>query len=126
VPRALAEFRRVLAPAGFAAMTLPDLQQIAAAIAADRLTEPAYHSPMGPITPLDMLYGHGASIAAGNGFMAHRGGFTATSLEAALRAAGFGTVRVLRDGAYALWASAWVAEVTLAAPRVPAPLPAAA
>jgi len=131
VPLALAEFRRVLAPHGFAAMTMPDLQQIAALIAADRLTEAAYHSPMGPITPLDMLYGHGASIAAGNGFMAHRGGFTATSLEAALRAAGFGTVRVLRDGAYALWASAWVANawgdsITLAAPPVPAPLPAAA
>lgn len=115
VPRALAEFRRVLRPGGFALITVPDLQQVAALVAADRLAEPAYQSPAGPIAPLDMLYGHGAAIAAGNGFMAHRTGFTARSLEAALVAARFDAVQVVRDQHFALWATAQVAAAALAA-----------
>lgn len=109
VPLALAEFRRVLRPEGFALITVPDLQRAAELVAQDQLAEPAYVSPAGPIAPLDMLYGHGAAIAAGNQFMAHRTGFTARTLEAALRRAGFGAVRVIRDNAFALWATAYVA-----------------
>jgi SAM-dependent methyltransferase len=109
VPLALREFRRVLRPGGFALITLPDLQRVAELVAQDRLTEPAYVSPAGPIAPLDMLYGYGAAIAQGNPFMAHRTGFTARSLEAALVAARFDSVRVVRDESYALWATATVA-----------------
>jgi SAM-dependent methyltransferase len=109
VPLALREFRRVLRPGGFALITLPDLQRVAELVAQDRLTEAAYVSPAGPIAPLDMLYGHGAAIAQGNPFMAHRTGFTARSLEAALVAARFDSVRVVRDESYALWATATVA-----------------
>jgi SAM-dependent methyltransferase len=108
VPLALREFRRVLKPDGFALMTMPDLQQVAKLVAEDRLTEPAYMSPMGPITPLDMLYGHGGSLAQGNAFMGHRGGFTARSLESSLLAAGFPIVRVVRDQSFALWATAYM------------------
>ncbi|NKE45040.1 class I SAM-dependent methyltransferase [Roseomonas frigidaquae] len=113
VPLALAEFRRVLKPGGFALMTMPDLQQIAKLVAEDRLMEAAYLSPMGPITPLDMLYGHGGSLAQGNVFMGHRGGFTARSLESALLTAGFPIVRVVRDDSFALWATAYMGGVTL-------------
>lgn len=109
VPAALREFRRVLRPGGFALVTVPDLQRAAALVAQDRLDEPAYLSPAGPIAPLDMLYGHGAAIAGGNAFMAHRTGFTARTLEAALVAAGFDAVRVVRDDHFALWATAYVA-----------------
>ena len=63
VPLALAEFRRVLRPGGFALITLPDLQRIAELVAQDRLADPAYISPAGPIAPLDMLYGFGRAIA---------------------------------------------------------------
>lgn len=105
VPAALAEFRRVLKPSGFALITVPDLQRAAALIAQDRLCEPAYLSPAGPIAAHDMVFGHGAAIAAGNAFMAHRTGFTARTLEAALTYAGFAAVRVVRDDAFALWAT---------------------
>jgi SAM-dependent methyltransferase len=109
VPVAFAEFRRVLKPGGFFLVTMPDLQQICALVAEDKLGDVAYVSPAGPITPLDMLYGLNSALAAGNHFMGHRGGFTARTLEAALTAAGFPLVRVMRDGNYALWATAYKA-----------------
>ena len=77
VPTALAEFRRVLKPTGFALIIVPDLQRVGELIAADKLEDPAYMSPSGPICPVDMLYGFRKSLAAGNLFMAHRMGFTA-------------------------------------------------
>jgi SAM-dependent methyltransferase len=89
VPLALAEFIRVLRPDGFLVITCPDLQSIAALVAEDKLTEAACISPIGPIAPIDMIYGHRPQIAAGNLFMAHRCGFTRRVLENTLRAAGF-------------------------------------
>lgn len=105
VPLALAEFYRVLAPGGFALVTMPDLQQVAALVAEGKLEDAAYISAMGPIAALDMLYGHRASIASGNYFMGHRTGFVATTLARHLEVAGFQNVRVQRDGHFALWAS---------------------
>ena len=66
VPLALTEFLRVLKPHGLL-LTLPDLQQVARLIVEDRLEESAYVSQSGPITPLDMIFGHTASLARGNG-----------------------------------------------------------
>lgn len=106
VPRALAEFRRVLRPDGFALVTLPDLRAVAREIAADRLGATLYHSSAGPITPLDIVFGHQAALAAGRRHMAHRTGFSATSLGTALVAAGFEEARVHEGGAWDLWALA--------------------
>jgi SAM-dependent methyltransferase len=108
VPLALSEFRRVLKPSGFAVITCPDLQGVAALIAADKLAEPAYHSPSGPITPLDILYGHRAAVAQGNHFMAHKTGFTARTLVKALTDAGFARVAATRrpGPSFDLWALA--------------------
>lgn len=89
VPFALAEFRRVLKADGFAVITCPDLQSVCQLIADDKLTEPAYNSPAGPIAPLDILYGHRASLQQGNLYMAHRCGFTEKVLVAMLQGAGF-------------------------------------
>lgn len=105
VPVALAEFFRVLAPGGFALVTMPDLQQVAALVAEGRLEDAAYMSAMGPIAPLDMLYGYRPALAAGNAFMGHRTGFVAATLQAHLEQAGFQAVRVQRDGHFALWGS---------------------
>ena len=89
VPLALREFFRVLTPEGFAVITCPDLQTIAELVAQGKLTDKAYDSPAGPITPMDVIYGHSPSLAAGHLFMAHRTGFTLHTLIAALRHAGF-------------------------------------
>lgn len=110
VPVALAEFRRVLAPSGFALLTLPDLRAIARHIAGGGLAEPLYQSPAGPISALDVVFGHQASIEAGNGFMAHRTGFTSDSLGNALLEAGFDEVRVHEGRHWDLWALATMPE----------------
>lgn len=113
VPLALAEFKRVLKPDGFVVITCPDLQSVAALIAEDKLTEPAYVSPAGPIAPLDILYGHRPQLARGNLYMAHRCGFTQKVLTGTLQAAGLAMVAASRRGhpAYDLWALATVAPM---------------
>lgn len=89
VAPALREFLRVLKPAGFVVLTCPDLQSVCALVAEDKLLEPAYTSPAGPIAPLDMLYGHRPAMAEGNLYMAHRCGFTQRGLIGTLQSAGF-------------------------------------
>jgi SAM-dependent methyltransferase len=103
VPLALREFFRVLRPAGIVLITLPDLQQVAEFIVADKLEEVAYESAVGPITPLDCVFGLGKDIAAGRTLMAHRTGFTATTLRKHLERAGFGNVRIWFSP-FAFWA----------------------
>ena len=105
VPLALAEFLRVLKPGGLLLLTLPDLQQVARFIVEDRLEDSAYLSQSGPITPLDMIFGHTASLARGNQFMAHRTGFTARTLHKLLIEAGFADVTLRQGAAFDLWAS---------------------
>lgn len=108
VPLALREFRRVLTPRGIALITLPDLQSVAELVAAGKLIEPAYVSPLGPIAPLDILYGFRPSLAQGNAFMGHRTGFTDRSLLAALVEAGFADAAVQRSArSFSLWAIAF-------------------
>lgn len=105
LPLALHEFLRVLRPSGFALIAVPDLQQAAEYIASGRAEEAVLMTNKGPITPLDILYGF-RPLLADNPFMAHKFGYTATTLESALRATGFMTVTVERDGAFTLWAVA--------------------
>ncbi len=112
VPVALAEFKRVLRDDGFVVITCPDLQSVCALVAQDRLAEPAYVSPAGPIAPLDILYGHRPAMARGNLYMAHRCGFTRKVLESTLQAAGFARVATkVRAQSFDLWAVASKAEL---------------
>ena len=96
VPVALSEFLRVLKPDGFAVITCPDLQLAASIIAAGKLEEPVYVSPDGPITAMDIVFGHRPSLARGQGYMAHRTGFSLQSLFDALSGAGFARTTALR------------------------------
>jgi predicted SAM-dependent methyltransferase len=113
VPVALSEFLRVLKPDGFAVITCPDLQAVCALVAEDKLTEPAYTSPAGPIAPLDILYGHRPAMNAGNLYMAHRCGFTEKVLSATLQSSGFTRVASMKRGApyFDLWALATKADL---------------
>ena len=119
VPIALAEFARVLNSGGFAVITCPDLQSVCALVAQDKLTEPAYTSPAGPIAPLDILYGHRKSLAQGNLYMAHRCGFTLKILLGTLKAAGFASVLGVRRAAhFDLWAAASKKALSTAEQRI--------
>lgn len=89
---ALKEFLRVLKPEGFLVITCPDLQTVCTMVAEDKLTDTAYQSPAGPITPLDILYGHEKALALGHHFMAHKCGFTLKSLTSAVQKTGFQTI----------------------------------
>lgn len=102
---ALREMRRVLKPDGFVLIKVPDLQAVARHVADGKLEDPLYFSTMGPIAPLDILYGHRQSWANGNTFMAHRTGFTGSTLASALIGVGFAAVLVQREpDAFALTA----------------------
>ncbi len=65
VPIALREFYRVLKEDGMVSISCPDLQSVCEAVAEGGLLEPIYNSPGGPISPIDVLYGHRRSIARG-------------------------------------------------------------
>lgn len=113
VPQALSEFLRVLSDDGFVVITCPDLQSVCKLVAEDKLTEPAYVSPAGPIAPIDILYGHRPPMARGNLFMSHRCGFTRRVLTSTLQAAGFKSVAALaRPQHFDLWALATKNEIS--------------
>ena len=88
---ALREFYRVLKDDGMVVLRCPDLQSVCEAVIQDKLLEPLYESASGPITPMDILYGHIVSVAKGNDYMAHKCGFTYSVLDRAFHDAGFKT-----------------------------------
>lgn len=99
----LAQFRHALKDDGFVLITCPDLTAVARFIVEHGSTTTAYVSAAGPITPIDMLFGHTRSIAAGNDYMAHKTGFTGPSLGAVAIQAGFSQARVAIGNAMDLW-----------------------
>ena len=115
VPLALAEFVRVLKPDGRLLITCPDLQSVCARVAKGELASTLYVSAAGPISALDMMYGHRAAMAAGNLFMAHRCGFTLQVLADTLQACGFArTAGIARPEAFDLWVVASKAALSAA------------
>ena len=101
---ALKECIRVLKSDGFALVTSPDVAAIARQILRTDIDDVAYVSPAGPVTALDMLFGHAPSIRVGNAYMAHKTGFTADRLGRLATEAGFSEVRVCCGHAFDLWA----------------------
>lgn len=113
VPIALAEFKRVLRSEGFVVITCPDLRSVCALVVEDKLTEPAYISQAGPITPLDILYGLRSAMAKGNLFMSHRCGFTLNVLLATLEGAGFSkAIGLCRPQNFDLWSFASISNMS--------------
>lgn len=109
---ALREFSRVLGRDGFALITCPDLEQVATLLLERGMDETIYVSAAGPIAVADMLFGHRASIAGGNTYMAHNTGFTTESLGNAILEAGFEEAYVGGSGVD-LWAIACMPETRL-------------
>ncbi|MBV9076344.1 MAG: methyltransferase domain-containing protein, partial [Methylobacteriaceae bacterium] len=108
VPRALAEFRRVLNPSGFALIRSPDLAAVCAILLERGPDAVVYRSPAGPVTAIDMLYGHSASIARGNAYMRHGTGFTRDRLDRLCREAGFASVLTGCTESLEVWAAAFM------------------
>jgi predicted SAM-dependent methyltransferase len=103
IPLTLAEFRRLLRSDGFALITCPDLEMVMTLFLRHGPDHVVYHSAAGPITPLDMMFGHSRSIAEGKLHMSHRSGLTADRLGTLLTGAGFAEALVTRRE-YDLWA----------------------
>ena len=89
VPIALKEFYRVLNEDGIAVVKCPDIQTVCELIAQDKLLELLYESEMGPIYPIDVIYGNRWQIQNGNEYMAKKVGFTYSALNASFAEAGF-------------------------------------
>lgn len=85
----LAGFRRLLNDGGAVLIVVPDLEDVRAT---DDLL---FESPAGPITGLDLIYGHRASLPD-HPWMAHHCGFTEATLTSAMRSAGFAETRTSR------------------------------
>ena len=107
---ALQEFKRVLKPTGIALVNCPDLEVAARLVLEGNIEEIAYVSRAGPVTALDMMFGHSPSIERGNAHMAHRTGFTVDRLGRLLVAAGFAEARVVKGANYDLWGVALMPE----------------
>lgn len=99
VTKALNEFYRVLNAEGVAILFVPDLEGVNAD------DTPLFDSPAGPICGLDLIYGFRPMLEA-KPYMAHRTGFTAKTLRAALECSGFNIARVDRLADHALMAIA--------------------
>ena len=100
----LLEFHRVLKQDGIVVLTCPDLVSVCQAVVNDRLMETLYVSPAGPIAPIDILYGYREAIAKGAIYMAHKTGFTFSTLQDAFFKAGFKfNVGAARPKDFDLW-----------------------
>lgn len=97
VPQTLSEFYRVLKVGGMMLIATPDMQSVCEEAAKKGLETVLYRSPAGPITPLDIMYGHIASIERGAIYMAHKGAFTAVTIGRKMFGVGCRNIRVQRD-----------------------------
>ena len=86
---ALKEFYRVLKEDGIAVVKCPDIQTVCELIAQDKLLEFLYESDIGPVSPIDVIYGNRKQIQMGNEYMAKKVGFTYSALNGAFAEAGF-------------------------------------
>ena len=89
VPIALKEFYRVLNEDGIAVVKCPDIQTVCELIAQDKLLELLYESPIGPIYPIDVIYGHRWYTKNGHEYQTKKVGFTYSALDASFAEAGF-------------------------------------
>jgi len=79
---------RITKPEGVIRIIVPNLKALGAEIAKGNLLGALYMSGEGPISVIDILYGHRASVANGKEMMRHRSGFTKDSMSELLSGMG--------------------------------------
>jgi SAM-dependent methyltransferase len=82
LPKVFGSIMRVLKKDGFAVIRVPDIGSIASLIE-DSLLEPIYETELGPVCPIDMLYGFRVELEQYPG-MAHKTCFTLKSMQQVL------------------------------------------
>ncbi len=95
--KALSEFWRVLKMRGHCLIFVPDLEDV------QPNEVPLYFDSTGPITGLDLIYGHRKRMQS-EPFMAHHNGFNSATLTEALLEAGFAKAQTSRQPGYNLMA----------------------
>jgi len=96
LPNLFANMMRVLKDDGFAIVKVPNLASIAANIEQNILGK-VYDSPSGPVSAIDMLYGHRGLVNLFGEGMAHKTGFTKSSMEEVLQSLGIKAVVKEKD-----------------------------
>ena len=94
VVSALKEFHRVLKVNGFLLIEVPNMKKVCELAYKQGIERKIYDSPSGPISPIDIIYGHRNSIKNGAHYMTHKTGFTPNTLAGKLQQAGFLDVHV--------------------------------
>lgn len=95
VARVLKGFLHSLKPGGMVDIRVPDLQAVMEAMQSKQigLNDTLYNSKVGPISPLDVIYGWRKKIeTSGEEFFAHKTGFTQKTLREVVKKAGLGFV----------------------------------
>ena len=100
VPTVLAGFLHVLKDDGFAEILVPNLPHVFQAMAVHNLDlhDVWYRTNHIAVTFHDVIYGWGRALKQGNGYYAHKCGFSKLSLSEALQDAGFKSVYIGESG----------------------------
>lgn len=85
ISNCLAEWYRVIKPSGEIRIIVPNLKFISNYISSGKILDVVYESDAGPVSAIDIIYGHRGYIASGNEFMQHKTGFTKESAEIILQ-----------------------------------------
>lgn len=105
VPGVLKELARIMKPGGILIVALSDVQKCAEYVAKGNLEGEIFKSTVGPVSALDIIYGHGALLAKNREIFAKNTGFTARTLAAKLKEAGFAAIKVKREN-FSFWGNA--------------------
>lgn len=105
----LGEVLRILAPQGECMCSLPDAQMLASFVASGQQSRTILMQQDVAITPMDLLFGSGASEA-----QAHRSAWSAADFAQQLQQAGFGAIDITRR-----WIELWCLCVKQPAKAVP-------
>jgi len=90
LPSVISELLRVCKPNGYVRILTPNLQSIGEKVASGDLLDIVYESAGGPISPIDIIYGHRHSIHKNRvDFMRHRTGFSRKVFEHIAKEHGF-------------------------------------